>query len=507
MAVNQLKAGAVLSYVSIGLNTLVGLIYTPFLLRMLGQNEFGLYSLVASIVAYLTVLDLGFGNAIVRYVAKFRAENKREEQYELVGMFFVIYCGIGLVAVILGALLYLNVNLFFDASLTPEDISKVKIMLLMLIFNLAFTFPMSIWRSILTAYEEFVFPKLLGIARIILNPIVMIILLYHGYKAIAMVALLTAFNVVTLCIEGWYCHHKVRMKLRFRRFKWDFLREVLIYSFWIFLTSIMDKFYYSTGQFILGVYSGATAIAIYALAIQLQHLYISFSSAISGVFLPKVTGMYAKGESSEAVSRLFIKTGRVQWLVISLVLTGFILFGQDFLRIWAGEGYGETYFVTLCLFIPASLPLIQSVGITILQAANKMKFRALSFVLISIVGFLLSIPLTQRYGVTGCVIGTSLSIIMAQGFAINIYYYKIMKINIPAFFKNIGKMSIGIIVFCVVCWFVLQEIHLRNLPLLVLAILIYTVCYGIVLWFTAMNDYERQLFMQPVAKIINKLRR
>ena len=81
MAINQLKAGAFLSYVSIGLNNIVGLLYTPFMLRMMGQSEYGLYSLVASVVAYLTVLDLGFGNAIVRYTAKFRAEGKIREQY------------------------------------------------------------------------------------------------------------------------------------------------------------------------------------------------------------------------------------------------------------------------------------------------------------------------------------------------------------------------------------------------------------------------------------------
>ena len=94
MAVNQLKAGAALSYISIGLNNIIGLLYTPYMLRMMGQNEYGLYSLVASVVAYLTVLDLGFGNAIVRYTAKFRAEAKTKEQYEMFGMFLVLYCAI-----------------------------------------------------------------------------------------------------------------------------------------------------------------------------------------------------------------------------------------------------------------------------------------------------------------------------------------------------------------------------------------------------------------------------
>ena len=83
MAINQLKAGALLSYVSIVLNNIIGLVYTPFMLRMMGQVEYGLYSLAASVVAYLTVLDLGFANAIVRYTAKYRVEGKVKEQYEM----------------------------------------------------------------------------------------------------------------------------------------------------------------------------------------------------------------------------------------------------------------------------------------------------------------------------------------------------------------------------------------------------------------------------------------
>ena len=91
---NQLKAGAALNYLSIALNMVIGLSYTPYMLRMLGKSEYGLYSLAASIIAYLTILDLGFGNAIVRYTAKFRAEGKLREQQEMFGMFLVLYAGV-----------------------------------------------------------------------------------------------------------------------------------------------------------------------------------------------------------------------------------------------------------------------------------------------------------------------------------------------------------------------------------------------------------------------------
>ena len=68
------KLGTILSYVSIIVSTLIQLLYTPLLIKMLGQDEYGLYSLVSSIIGYLTVLDLGFGNAIIVYTAKYREQ-------------------------------------------------------------------------------------------------------------------------------------------------------------------------------------------------------------------------------------------------------------------------------------------------------------------------------------------------------------------------------------------------------------------------------------------------
>ena len=87
------------------------------MLRMMGQSEYGLYSLVASVISYLTILDLGMGNAIVRYTAKYRAEGKTEEQYEMFGMFFVLYLIIGVIAIGVGMGLYLNVDAMFGVRL------------------------------------------------------------------------------------------------------------------------------------------------------------------------------------------------------------------------------------------------------------------------------------------------------------------------------------------------------------------------------------------------------
>ena len=505
MPINQLKAGAVLSYVAIGLNNIVGLLYTPYMLRMLGQNEYGLYSLVASVVAYLTVLDLGFANAIVRYTAKFRVENKIQEQCEMFGMFFILYCGIGLIAFLIGLGLYFNVDVLFDTTMNAEDLYKIRVMMLLMVFNIAFTFPMSIWGAIITAYENFVFQKLVNIARIILNPLVMILLLSIGYKAIAMVVVITLFNVATLCINAWYCKYRLDIKVKFTRFKWRFLKEVSVYSFWIFLNAIMDRIYWSTGQFVLGMFSGAVAVAIYAVAIQLEHIFMSFSTAISGVFLPKVTAMVAKGNSEKEISDLFIRTGRIQYLIMAFILIGFILFGKQFVILWAGAGYEEAYYISLLFFIPLTVPLIQNLGITILQARNQMKFRSSLYVVIAICSLAISIPLAKLYGGIGCAIGTASALVAGQIIAMNIYYYKRIHIDIPLFWKEILKMSIAPAVLGIIGWLLFQRVEMNTVILLASYIFVFSIIYLIVIWKVGMNAYERELFSAPILKLYHRI--
>lgn len=174
MAKNQIKMGAILSYAVILVNMIVGLVYTPFLVRMLGKNEYGLFSLVSSVISYLTVLDMGFGNAIIIYTARYREKNLKQEQYKLFGMFLIIFSIIGVVASFIGVFLYFNTDLIFGNSMTAYEIQEAKTMMIILTFNLAVTFPLSIFGNILTAYEEFVFNKIIKILNVVLQPLLMI---------------------------------------------------------------------------------------------------------------------------------------------------------------------------------------------------------------------------------------------------------------------------------------------------------------------------------------------
>lgn len=504
MPVNQLKAGVVLNYVVIFLNTVVGLLYTPYMLRMMGQSEYGLYSLVASVIAYLTVLDLGFGNAIVRYTAKFRAEKKTEEQYEMFGMFFLLYLVIGIIAFGIGLGLYFNVDTLFGNTMTAVELGRARIMMLLLVANLAFTFPMSIWGSIIQAYEDFVFQKSLNIIRIILNTAVMICLLHFGYKAVAMVVVQTIFNVLTLVVNFIYCIRKLNIHIyfRFKHFHWGFLKEVAIYSFWIFLNAIMDRVYWSTGQFVLGAMVGTAAVAVFAIAIQLEGMYMQFSTAISSVFLPKVTAMVATNRSRKEISDLFIRTGRIQYIVLAYILSGFIIFGRQFIELWAGAGYTDAYIISLLFFIPLTVPLIQNLGITILQARNEMKFRSVLYIIIALVSLAMQIVLTRYFGGIGCAMGVSGALVVGQILIMNVYYRRRQDLDIKTFWKEISKMSIIPIVLIFSSMLVIRHFFaLDSWGKLILGIAAFSLVYIPLFFRFSMTDDERNLFISMFHKI------
>lgn len=503
---NQIKAGALLNYTVIVLNTLVGLLYTPYMLRMMGQSEYGLYALVVSVISYLTILDLGFGNAVIRYTAKFRAEGKQTEQYEMFGMFFILYLAIGAIALIAGGALFFNVDAIFGDTMTAVELDKARIMMLLLVFNLAFTFPMSIFGAIITAYERFVFPRVVNIARIVLNTVVMICLLHMGYKAVAMVIVQTIFNILSLVLNYIYCKRQLKIRLLFGRFKWGFLKEVAIYSFWIFLSVIMDRIYWSSGQFVLGAIVGTVAVAIFAVAIQLQHMYMTFATAISGLFLPKVTGMVTTNNDSKEISDLFIRTGRIQFIAMGLILSGFIVFGRQFIELWAGSNYGNAYYITIMFFACMLPDLIQNLGIVIMQARNQLKFRAILGVSVAVISLCLQIVLSKYFGEVGCAAAIAAMFFLGQGVIMNVYYARKQSLDIITFWSEILKMAIIPMIITIVSIFILKHYNIDSWLKLLTAIGLYCVVYIPLLWIFSMNRYEKDLVSNPIKKLYKRVR-
>ena len=184
-----------------------------------------------------------------------------------------------------------------------------------------------------------------------------------------------------------------------------------------------------------------------------------------------------------------------------LVLTGFFLFGRQFICFWAGVDYDEAYTIAMLLFVPLTIPYIQNMGIIIIQARNQMKFRSLLYLIISLASFATMIPLSKLYGGVGCASAIAGALILGQIIIMNFYYFIKQKIDIVTFWIEITKMSIIPILLTIVSYNILTHFSLDSISKLFTGISLYLLVY-IPLFFTfSMNKYERGLVLKLFKKL------
>ena len=315
MKMNQRKAGVVLSYAGEIVKILVNLIYTPVMLRLLGQSEYGLYQLVYSVVSYLSLLSLGFGSSYLRFYSRYKAQKDEDGVAKLNGMFMIIFCSISVICVLCGSVMIGNIRRIFGTGLTNAEYETAKMLMTMLIINLAMTFPNSVFNCSITAHEKFLFQKLLILLQNIFSPFLTLPLLIMGYGSVGMVLVTTVLTFTVLLSNAFYCFRKLHIKFKFKGFQAGLLKEMWAFTFFIFLNQIIDQVNWSVDKFLLGRLSGTTAVAVYGVGGQINTMYQQFSTSISNVFVPKVNRIGAESNDNNQLTKLFTRVGRIQIIV------------------------------------------------------------------------------------------------------------------------------------------------------------------------------------------------
>lgn len=237
----------------------------------------------------------------------------------------------------------------------------------------------------------------------------------------------------------------------------------------------------------------------------MESMYMQFSTAISSVFLPKVTSMVSQRNDKEEISSLFIRTGRIQNIIMSFMLFGFIVFGKRFIELWAGEDYSDAYYMTVAFFVALYIPLIQNLGITILQARNEMKFRSLLYICIAVVALVIQIILAKSWGGTGCALAIAGALFVGQGVIMNIYYKNKQSLDIPKFWKEILKMDIVPILIVGIFSVILRFAPFVNTwTSLLLTVAVYVCIYAPLYYMFSMNEEEKNLIVKPILRIFSK---
>ena len=504
---NQLKAGILLSYATTGISIFIQLVYMPVMIRLLGQSEYGLYSLVSGVVSYLSLFSLGFTSAYLRFFSRENQKKDRDSLAALNGMFITLFLALASAALVCGFALSCFPKQVFGSKLSSAELREARILMVILVVNIAISLVSGIFDSIINAYEQFVFQRILSLLATVINPLICLPLLLMGYGNVMLVVVATCMTVSRLIVNIWFCLHKLKIPISFHGFQLSLLKEVGVFSFFLLLNMVIDQINWNVDKLILSHTDGTNEVAVYGVASQFNTLFITFSTTISSVFSPRINRIAADDSvnSQREFTLLMAKVGRVQWMVLGLVTMGFVVFGKYFIvNIYAGREYENAYLASLFLVIPALVPWIQNTGIEVQRALNRHQFRSMIYFIMAILNVFMSIPLAARFGSVGAAMGTAISLVLANGIIMNVFYHKALKIDMVFFWKEIGKTLPGFLIPSILGALIVRHVSFDSLMKYAVWIVVFAVVYCLSIYCLSCNKRERALVLGMIRRNQNE---
>lgn len=486
----QIKFGAILSYFSIILNLVAGLLYTPWMIEQIGQSDYGLYTLTNSMIS-LFMVDFGLGTATARYVAKYRAEGKQGKINALLGIIYKLYLAIDILIFVVLAVGYFYLEMIYG-NFSQTEIERLKTVYIITASFAVVNFPFVTLNGILSAYEKFVQLKLADVIYRVLQVLLTIIALLCGFGLYALVLVHAFVGLLVIVFKCIVVGHSTPIKIDFSVADRRLYKSIFMFSAWVTVSTIAQRMLMGITPSILGVTANASAIAVFGVVATIEGYAYTFTNAINSFYLPTISKISVEEKKKEKLNEIILTVGKFQFVLNGLIVAGFTLIGKDFIQLWVGSDYLDAYSGILLL-------LISGLGYNVIQAAHvaltvekRVDLIAVMDVIVGAINITLSLFFSKWWGVTGA----CLSIAIAYTLRLIIFLllcHKILGIDIRRLLWDcylrfsvplITTIALGkylILMDCCNSWFKLG-----------CSVGIIAVIYGLLVWWFGLNSAEKK---------------
>lgn len=490
MSQSQIKQGAILSYVAIFLNIAISFFYTPWMIRQIGVSDYGLYSLVGSFISYF-ILDLGLTQTVQRFVAKYRAEGDLEGVQNLIGLTTKIFLVIDAVIFLLLVVCYFFLADIFT-GLTPEEVERLKVLYCISGTFSVLSFMFKPVGGVIMAFELFTVTQWINMLNRVGAVVLVCIALFLGADVYALVLINGAMALTASVLKYVVFRKKTGLNINWHYYDRGKTREVFSFSMWAFGNGLAQRMRLTLVPTVLGILSNSTQISVFSLGMTLEAMVFTLTAAINGLFLPRVSKLSVEHDV-KGVQELMVRVGRVQMYLIMLIFTGFAVFGRQFINLWVGPQFANSYYVLLCLIVCNLVTITQRIADDYIYAENKIKESSIRLFTGSLIGLVITCILAPRMGALGGGIGTGIGLLIYT-ISINVFYKRGLHIDVAAFFRDchLKIMPLLTVVF-VAGLLVVSHLPLDSWMRLLLGIAAYTVVFAAVAWLFLFNGEEKAL--------------
>lgn len=430
----QMLLGAMLSYGTIAFNMIAGLLYTPWVIRTVGNGQYALYTLAMSIIN-IFMLDFGLGQAVSKFLSEYYARGQTEKVNRFMAIVYKVFAAISAgIAVGLG-IFYCNIERVYG-NLTGTELDIFRRLFIMVSVYSVSSFPFTTFQGILMANEQFVAVKLCSFGQKLLDVVLVVAALLAGCGVYALVMVHALSNLLFLLVQYAIIKRKLGMSIDFSCWDQDMAKSLFDFSRWVTVGNIASRFIFNIMPTLITVFHNSAAVTAFSLSAVLEGYVFSFAEAVNGMFLPVISRTLSGDHPEKELSKLMNRMGLFHIGTIGLIFLGFLCLGREFVSLWMGPGYETIWICTVFLVFPSILDIPQQTARTALLAKGIVKEQAQIYLGMALVNIGLSLFLIPRMGAAGAAVSVCCAYLFRTG-AFNRLYHKRLQIDLKSFWGRV----------------------------------------------------------------------
>ena len=441
----NIKLGTAISFIGVFVSLISHFLFTPFLLKTVGQSNYGIYSFVANIAVWFTLAINSLSSSYIKFYSKYTKGEEKIEPTKINGIFNIILTIYSLIVLIIGAVLVILIfnNIIFLNGYSTSQKDAICIMLSISTLTNFLSIGLRGFTLNISYNSKFVWLRSLNVLVTVINSTVPIPFLLSGCGILTISIVTSCSSIFVIILDIFYSLKFLNYRSSFKNLTWSkkIFSEILIFTGIALVNEISVKINASLDGVLLGFKAYDNEVAIYQLGFQLVTYAAIPVTLISQNYSPTISDNITNG-NFDSNNKIFEKISFVQSVLWLMLVGGFASCGKEFVSLWLGEGYENVYWITLILLIIETITSTTTSANTIEILSNKHLGRSLIVLGTTITNLLISIVLInlfdRQYAIICCLVGTCFSYFFGYWLAMNIYHKK--SVNLP-----IGKYLINLL--------------------------------------------------------------
>jgi O-antigen/teichoic acid export membrane protein len=412
-AATNLVIGTVTKYVVLALNIGLGIVLMPFTVSHLGQAEYGVWMLVASMTAYFQLLDLGYGNGVVRHLVDADRRGDADDVNRIASTFVWVYGGIAMIVGAAIAVMLTTVVPRFP-HLSPAQVRVAQWLFAILGVRVAIGFPLTVFGAVTNARQGFALNNLVAGVTVVASGVCTYAVLESGGGLVTLVAATTLVNVLGYAGYAWTAYRVMpTLRIRPSYFSAAHWRDVTSFSLYLFVINIAGQISFNIDNVVIGATLGPVAVAVYTIALRLSEYQRRLCDQFSGMLFPVVMA-FGADRDREALKRTLIEGNRIALALVAGAGVCLVGFSQPLIVRWMGSAFAGSVAPFNVLALAGVIVVSQAASSNVLIAVGRHRTVTWIWLAESAFNLVLSLILVRRMGLVGVAVGTLVPLVIGH---------------------------------------------------------------------------------------------